>query len=137
MEDPKDDVTEMLTDLSASVLKKVRDLAFTELIAIMPEYINKEMKARKKSELIAEDIYIICSTVISGLVDKKISKCWKQETDIESSQINVSFNEDESQNFKFVIELCLKLQETIKSHEKRLCKQDSRIKELENKLTDE
>ena len=55
-EHPKDDVTEMLTDQPASVLKKVWDLAFTELIAInyaRVGYINKEIKARKKSGLIA------------------------------------------------------------------------------------
>ena len=65
----------------------------------------------------------------------RLKHCWKQEADIDSSKLNNSLSNNESLALNYVIDLCVKLQETVKLHEKKLAEQEKRIMELESKQT--
>ena len=41
----------------------------------------------------------------------RLKHCWKQEADVDSSQLNTSLSDNESLGLKYVIDLCVTLQE--------------------------
>ena len=66
MEHSKDEVLELLKQRSLDLLKCLRELAFSELVMKLPQYAGREMYARKKDELVAEDIYVFSFAAING-----------------------------------------------------------------------
>ena len=58
LEHAKDEIIEFLLNKPFSVLKRLRELVFLEFTEKLPEFQGRELYARKKLNLIAEDIYI-------------------------------------------------------------------------------
>ena len=57
-EHAKDEIVEFLKTKSIPVLKELRDLVFSELVDKIPQYAGREMYQRRKTDLLAEDIYV-------------------------------------------------------------------------------
>jgi hypothetical protein len=125
----------LLKSKSKIILKQLRDLSFSELVANLPEYAGREMIDRKKGELLAEDIYITSFSAINKIADKKLNKCFKQ-SDLDASQCStVEDDSQENQDLKSLIELCLTLQEKVSSLEQTVKSQNDRINALETNST--
>ena len=56
LEHAKDEVTDYLQTKSTDVLKKVRELVFSELVAKLPDLAGRELYARKNRDLLTNDI---------------------------------------------------------------------------------
>ena len=133
MEHSKDEVMELLKSKPVAILKKLRDLAFAELVGKLPKFAGREMYARKKEDLLAEDIYVFCYSARNALPDKRLNKiCLKPELDLDSTNITVI--DDDSQNvhdIQSLIELCVQLQEKVSLLENKIQSQHDRILVLE------
>jgi hypothetical protein len=135
-EHSKEEIIEFLKSKSEEVLKRIRDLAFAELLVKLPEYAGRELYARRKLELLAEDIYVFAYSAVSALPDKRLSKCLKAVLDLDATNIYVI--EDEAQdtaNIHTVIELCVKLQDKVNKLEEVVKTQSHRIGVLEQQQT--
>ena len=55
------------------------------------------MYARKKDELVAEDIFVFLYSTNNALPDKRLSNCLKSELDLNATHLTV--NDDDSQDF--------------------------------------
>ena len=56
------------------------------------------MYARKKDELVAEDIFVFLYSTNNALPDKRLSKCLKPEVDLNATHLTV--NDDGSQDIQ-------------------------------------
>ena len=136
LEHSKDEITDLLKTKSVGKLKELRSLVFNEFTTVLPQYASREMYARRKEDLLIEDIYVFSYTAVNAWAHKKLPKCLKPQSDMDSS--HVSDIEPESQELndqQSLIELCIKLQDRIKSLEDSSKTQNDRIIELEKQVT--
>ena len=59
LEHAKEDIIEFLLSKPQGILKSLRNLVFEELVAKLPDYAERELYVRRKSETLAEDIFIL------------------------------------------------------------------------------
>ena len=136
MEHSKEEILELLKSKPIAVLKKLRELAFAELVTKLPTYIGREMYARKKDELVAEDIFIFLYSTNNALPDKRLSKCLKPEVDLNATHLTVNDNGSQDiHDTQSLIELVIKLLQKVESLDKKVRSQENRINTLEAKDT--
>ena len=125
LEHAKIEIIEFLHTQPMSALKKTRDIVFEELVTKIPELLDREMYARKKLDLLIEDIYVFSFSWLNGLPDRRIAKCLKPTMSFEDSQVNLNEEDLQSQS---LAEICVKMQDQIKNL-------SAEVKELKDRLS--
>jgi hypothetical protein len=136
LEHSQDEILEVLKTKPVDKLKELRTLVFSEFTTVLPQYAAREMYARRNIERLAEDIFVFSFSAVNALSHKKLSKCLKQQIDLDAT--HVSDAEPELQDIhdqQSLIELCIKLQDKIRSLEETSKKQNDRILVLEDQVT--
>ena len=132
LEHAKDEVTDYLQTKSTDVLKKVRELVFSELVAKLPDLAGRELYARKNRDLLTNDIYVFIFSWINGLPDKRITKCLKPVVSRDETHISVSEEDVQTQS---LVELCMKLQETVGNLQTEVSTLKMRVTQIEQNDT--
>ena len=113
-EHSKEEIVDLVKTKRLPVLKQLRELTFAELVAKLPEYASREMYARRKSDLLAEDVYVFGFSAINALPDRRLSKCLKPTLDLNSTSLS-EHEDDISTNDAHVIqsltEMCILLRD--------------------------
>ena len=73
LEHSKEEVLDLLKSKCSAVLKELRNIIFAEHITKLPQFGGREMYARKKDELLVEDIFTFAFSIRNNLPIKKLS----------------------------------------------------------------
>lgn len=132
LEHSRDEIIELLKQKGTHVLKQLRELVFAEMVAKLPQYVGREMYARRKNDLLADDIYVLAFSATNAIPDKRLSKCLKPTLDLDATQMSVA-DEDtsESHDIQTLVEICVQLQEKVKNLEATVQSQQERLIALE------
>ena len=135
-EHSKDEILELLKSKPIPVLKELRSLTFNELAIKLPAFASREMYARRKGDLLAEDIYVIGFSAINAIPDKLLGKCLKPTLDLDSTSLSEK-EPDHSDNgdIQSLTELCVRLEEQIQGLTRTVKSQGDRILALETHIT--
>lgn len=135
-EHSKEEITELLKSKSLPALKQLRDLPFSELVSKLPQYAGREMYARRKGDLLAEDIYVYGFSAINALPDRRLSKCMKPTLDLDSTSLLEQEPENNDiHNIQSLTELCIQLQDNVRKLQETVKAQENRIMVLETQVT--
>ena len=136
LEHKKDEIVECLKPKPIQVLKQLCEHVLCELVANLSEYAGCELYARKKSETLIEDIYVISFSALSRIPDKKLGNCFRKINDPDASQISVIDDESQqTQDLQSLINLCIRLQNKISSLKEKVKTQDEHLEALESQET--
>ena len=132
LEHSNEEILDIIKTKSKKMLIELRSLVFTEFTTVLPQYVSRKMYARKKSELIAEDIYVFAYSAVNALAHKKLNKCLKQQTDLDSTNVSEIDNDNQdTHDIQSLVELCIKLEDRLNTLETEKKEQQEKILELE------
>ena len=134
LEHAKEDIIEFLLSKPQGILKSLRNLVFEELVAKLPDYAERELYVRRKSETLAEDIFIFAFSAVNAIPDQRLTKCLKPTLQVDVSTDDIS-TDSSSHDTQALLDLCLALQQRVKSLETLVKTQNVRISDLETTLT--
>ena len=129
----KEEITEVLEKIeSVNKLLLLRAQLFEKLQNIIPNLINREMYARRKLRLIAEDIYVIGFSLVSGLEHVLIrSRILKPSQGNESTLTHSQEDVPEEPNIAHLIEMCSSLKLTVEQLHFKVNKLSNKVEILE------
>ena len=135
-EHSEEEIIELLKSKPVPVLKQLRDLTFSELVNKLPKYAERELYARRKGELLAEDIYVFGFSAINALPDRRLTQCLKPLLDLDSTSLSEHEpNTVDNGDIQSLTELCIELQEKVKNLQETVKVQTNRITALETQIT--
>ena len=125
----KDEITECLEKIENDKLLTLRGDIFSKLQDVIPSLTSREMFARRKGKLIAQDIYVIGYSLINNLEHIQLHRILKPEPGNESL---VSQNDPpEVSQDEDVTQVYLLLKSAVDSLKQQMTQAEQRIEQLE------
>jgi hypothetical protein len=134
-EHSKEEIVEFLKAKSMIILKSLRDQVFAEMVIKLPQYAGRELYARRKGDMLAEDIYVFAFSAVNSLPDKRLTKCLKPVLDLDATHLSSDDDVTDAPNIQNIVELCIQLQDKVNKLEKTVKSQNDRIAILEGNAT--
>ena len=96
------------------------------------------MYARRKSDLLAEDVYVFGFSAINALPDRRLSKCLKPTLDLNSTSLSEhedDISTNDAHDIQSLTEMCILLRDEVKTLQKTVKTHVNRISVLETQFT--
>ena len=139
----KYEITELCEEFEFSELSELRKRLFNQLTEVMPTIQEHELCHRKKSKIMAEDVYIIGNSLVNGREDRRLKKILKplKEKTNEISEHNGSLDascledKDSSMSNSSLLQMCVDLKLSVKVLVGKVESLQAQVEKLESEAT--
>ena len=128
----KNEIVEFNEKLGNELLLSLRNALFVKLLELLPKYIGFDLYCRRKTNLIAEDVYILGYCVVSGLEDRRLKNILKCDPNksVLSQEDGVTNAEDLD-----IIHTCITLKNSVATLVNQVKCLVTHVEVLENEIT--